>query len=430
MKVALAFLSKDRVDLSERTIWPLLGVDADLFWVDGSVTDEGKSFPGQTVFNSPLVFSYDRRVFIHPNVRGGPDAAVAYALTVMLAGGDYTHVGLVENDVLLHPDWFGPTLALFSRGESDGLSVGAVSARAYDDRILFQRDGYAVCHGLGWGQVIFTRAAAQLSLANMRTGMTYENRRTFAQLAGKDIGTYWAFRAMEHNLCADWGNDRMLASYGLASLALVPSPVEMIGQVPPLHEQGLKIASEPVELLRDDKAFDNYVLRTTLVRDDHWQIPTTDWLLQDNPNGYMIFPHHVPNIGGIYEGDWRLKWTMGFGPFAWRAGGGIGDPVRCEYEPTLTVPVSGPVSFLVSGGEKGGKVRLGDTHSGYELTPELLPEGPDGKIMQLTVPGVFSYRTCKLTMLTPGTIFYGLRTVELQPWLSDVSFDWHTLPKV
>jgi len=68
---------------------------------------------------------------------------------------------------------------------------------------------------------------------------------------------------------------------------------------------------------------------------------------------------------------------------------------------------------LAMGGEKGGKVHLVDTHSGYEITPELLPEGPDGKIMQLTVPGVFSYRTCKLTMLTPGTIFYGLRTVRL-----------------
>jgi hypothetical protein len=97
---------------------------------------------------------------------------------------------------------------------------------------------------------------------------------------------------------------------------------------------------------------------------------------------------------------------------------------------TLTVPVSGPVSFLVSGGEKGGKVSLVDTHSGYELTPELLPEGPDGKIMQLTVPGAYSYRTCKLRMLMPGTIFYGLRTVEPQPWLPGVTFDWHVLPKV
>jgi hypothetical protein len=416
-RVALAFLTKDRCELSERSIRSLLHLPIDLFWIDGSTTEEGKAFPFK-IANEP---GQEARIFVHPDVRGGPDAAVAYALTVMLKGEDYTHVGLCENDVLLHPDWFTPTIRLFDRGASDGLVIGAVSARCYADRILFQRDGYAVVLNHGWGMQILTREAASLTLDNMRTGMTQELRRTFCQLSGKDIGTYYAFKAFDHQTCADWQNDKLLASHGLASLALVPSPVEMIGQVPPLNEQGLKIADEPVEWLRDDPGFLLYAVRQLNIREKRSHLPRNDWLLHDQ-GGYTIFPHHVPKVGGVYEGDWRLKWVMGFGPFVWKAGE--------QGAPSLTVPLYGAVSFLVSGGEHGGKVNLVDTHSGYEITPELPPEGAEMKLLNLTVPGSVTYRTLKLTMLTPGTCFFGLRTTEPQPWLPGVKFDWHVLPRV
>jgi 2-deoxy-D-gluconate 3-dehydrogenase len=123
----------------------------------------------------------------------------------------YTHIGLVENDVLLDKDWFDQTMALFEQGKAAGLEVGAVSARCYEDRILIQRDGYAITHNTGAGMIIFSRKAAELVLQNYRTVFTTENRLLFAQLSGIDIGAYWAFRGSQHWLVADWNFDRVLA---------------------------------------------------------------------------------------------------------------------------------------------------------------------------------------------------------------------------
>ena len=117
-RVAVAYLTKDRCELSEQSIQSLLNHPIDIFLCDGSTTEEGKAFP-YSIANSQA--NFEARIFVHSDVRGGPDAAVAYALTTMLKGGDYEYVGLVENDVLLHPDWFGPTMALFDRGRADGL---------------------------------------------------------------------------------------------------------------------------------------------------------------------------------------------------------------------------------------------------------------------------------------------------------------------
>ena len=131
-------------------------------------------------------------------------------------------------------------MELFQRGKQDGFNVGAVSARCYEDRILFQRDGYAVTHNLGAGMIMFTREAAELVLANYRTVWTTENRTLFAQLSGIDIGSYWAFRGNQNFLVADWNFDRVLAAHGLASLALTPNRATMLDQdIAPL---GLKYA--------------------------------------------------------------------------------------------------------------------------------------------------------------------------------------------
>jgi hypothetical protein len=421
-RIALAFLTRDKVELSSRTVKPLLGLsDVDLFWIDGSQTPEGRELPVRT----SLEAGENHRIKLHMGVLGGPDAAVVYALTTMLKGG-YEYVGLCESDVVLPDGWLGPTLALFERGQAEGLHVGAVSTRAYEDRILCQRDGYAVMLNLGWGQQLMTREAACLALTYGRTGFTTENRRVFCQLSGLDIGRWWAFRAMEHGLVADWHNDVVLASHGLASLALTPSPVEMIGQVPPLHEQGLTIATKPVELLRNDDAFARYAGNTACIRQGKWSLnPSLE--LQDQ-QGYTIFPHQVATFGGLYEGDWRLKFSQGFGPFVWKAGEVVEDDVLGSMfvTPAFTIPLSGPVDFLVSGGADGGQVELVDTYSGYTIRPTLPPE----KVVSLPCPASVSYRQLRLTMLTPGCCFYGIRSREQQPRIPGVAFDWHTLPKV
>ena len=44
--IAFAYSSKDRVALSRQTIAPLLaGEGYDIYWIDGSKTDEGKALP-------------------------------------------------------------------------------------------------------------------------------------------------------------------------------------------------------------------------------------------------------------------------------------------------------------------------------------------------------------------------------------------------
>lgn len=434
-RVAIAFLTKDRVELSKRSIVPLFQPNKfDLFWCDGSATEEGKQLARR---ECP-----DRATnFLHEGVRGGADAAIVYALATMLAGGNkytgrlgsftdpYTHVGLVENDVLLSDDWFDRTMDLFGRyNQLDGLNVGAVSPRCYEDRILIQRDSsanggqaYAIMHNLGAGVVIFTREAAQLILDSYRSTWSIDNRNIFCQLTGIDIGPSWAFRGNPQWLTADWGFEAILARAGLASLALTSSPLEMIGQTPPLAEQGLTLVTNPIEHLRNDFAFELYKRRLSDIWKGSADITTSPPIYRDVLGNFTIFPHQMHKLNGIYAGDWRLKWTQGFGPFSWAATS-PGD--------SLTVPVVGHCDFLVSGGSSaaGGQVEIVDDHSGFSCSPVLAPEGPSTQIMSIPVPANVSYREVRLTALTPGIVFYGVRTREPQMVYNGSRFTHAMLP--
>jgi hypothetical protein len=403
-RVAIAFSSKDRVELTRRTLQPLLQPDKfDLHWCDGSKTAEGREF-----FNNA-----DHIAFFHSEVIGGSCRYIVYALTNMLQYDKYTHVGLVENDVLLDPDWFDATMSLFEHGADDGLKVGAVSPRCYEDRILIQRDGYSVNHNLGAGAIIFTREAAELILRTYRTGWTAENRRIFAILSGIDIGFYWAFRGGEHPLVADWTWDHILASHGMCSLALTPAKAT---QLEDIAAMGLKMVDAPVEARRNDEAFKLFVERTAQIRSGALRLPTqvNDRLYCNG--AHVVFPHQIEQLGGSYSGDWRFKWSLGYGCFAWKA----------KASAQIEFPVSGPLDVLISGGESGGKVLIEDTHSGFSCDPHLEPE-INGNILQVSVPGAYAYRTIRITALTPGVVFYGIRTREAQPSYS-ARFDFNPLP--
>jgi hypothetical protein len=408
-KVAIAFLTKDRVELSKRSIVPLLQPDKfDLWWIDGSDKLEGMT----------LYEGYKTKQ-ICTNVKGGADPAVVYALTEMLKH-DYTHVGIVENDVLLHPDWFGPTMALFERGRAEGLEVGAASARGYCDRILCQRDGYALMHNLGWGMQILTRQAAELTLKYMRTGFTTELRRVFCRLSGIDIGTYYAFRTNDHWTCPDWNNDAVLASHGLASLALVPSPVEMIGQQPSLADQGLKLADKPVEDRRNDEAFDRFATMTSLIRDDKLNLGIPPVRYRDDTGAEYVFAHQLDSLRGSYwDGDWRLKWSPGLGGFAAR-----GFP-----NATFECCLSGSARFMVGGGVKGGQVAIEDLKSKYTVRPTLLPEASN-QVTQVVAPASVSWRPVRLTVLSGDAVFFAIACQEPQPTAAGWSFDHSKLWKV
>lgn len=429
MKTAISCLTYEKPELFSQSLPPLIeGAIANryhLFVCDGSTTEASQKALFQIAYPTANIRS---------NVRGGAGAAIVYALTMMLKHEEnYDVVGLVESDVLLRDNWLD-CLDLFSRGEADGLSVGAVSARCFEDRVLFTRAGYAVCHNLGAGMVLFTRAAAQIILDNFRTMWTSDNRRIFAQLAGHDLATFWAFRAEEHFLTADWGWDAMLAAHGLASLALTPSPVEMIGQNPPLAEQSLTIVKEPVEKRRKDNAFDYYAGCLKSIREGCMSLGIDTRFHYDVPNAtWTYFPHQMARLGGVYSGDWCFEECRGWGTFKWVAGAEeiIEGAEECEDEfdrPTLTVPVFGPCSILISGGAAGGKVEVVDEQSGFKADPVLPAEGPENQILQMMVPGGLTYRRIRVTMLSPGCTFYGIQTREKQPFLPGVGFDHSVLP--
>lgn len=422
-KISIAFLTRDRVDLSQQSIKPLLlNPDIDLWIIDGSQAESGRHFAE--------TFVPARDVNVRCNITGGADAAIVYALTTLLNETESPYVGICEQDVLLHPDWLGPTLALFERGRAEGLCVGAVSARCYDDRILCQRDGFALCHNLGSGHIILTRQAARILLDHYRSPWSIENRRTFCQLSGVDPGRYWAFGGSQQFLTVDWGFDAVLARHGLASVALCPAACQMIGQDPPLEAQGLRLADKPVELLRNDKAFYRFVHETARIRGS--KISLGDQRLAYVGDSWIAFAHQIGLLGGKYAGEWRSVWSQGFGPFCYEA-----YRIRIEDDgysttsdyPEVYVPISGTCSFIVSGGKTGGKVELTDTQSGYQVSPELPPEGPDRQTVQLAVPGVVTHRTIRLRMLTPGVRFYGVRVQEPQPYDPGWVFDYSVLPK-
>lgn len=418
MKTAIAMLTCDRVELTRQSMPPLLDACRQghfhLFVYDGSTSEENEKAIWELAYPTGHMSA---------NVRGGAGAAIVYALTELLNHPEgYDYVGLVESDVLLGDGWLA-CLDLFQRGQSDNLEVGAVSARCFEDRILFQRDGYAVMHNLGAGCVIFSRKAARVVLNTFRTGWTTDNRRVFSQICGIDIGRYWAFRTNENALTADWHWETALAAQGLSALALTSSPCEMIGQVPPLDEQGLHIAKGPIDAFVNEEAFERYYTTMFKLRGpNNYLTLGVDTKFQYQPELaiWTYFPHQMAMLGGQYTGDWKLKELRGWGTFGWEAGDG--------ETPELSVPAYGAVAVLVSGGKTGGKVLVRDEQSGFEAEPDLPPEGANGQVLQLMIPGGINTRNIHVTALTLGIVFYGIQSRERQPYLPHVGFDHSTLP--
>lgn len=418
-RVAIAFSTCDRTELTRQSIEPLLQREKfDLFAIDGSKTPEGKKL-AETWYGQQVSFDVRR------NVTGGSGPAIVYALSLLLAKPKYDYIGLVENDVVLPHDWFASMVQLFTQGEADGLHVGAVSIRCYEDRILIQRPDYAICHNLGAGMIVFTREAAELVLQHYRTQFTTENRQTFSMLAGTDIAKFWAFKGHEHMLVADWRWDSLLARHGLASLALTPSPVTMIGQIPPLEEQGLTLATAPLHGFDSPATQDVFkIYRGNLseIRAGQLKLPST-LFHRDQIGSYTIFAHQIGALGGNYQGNWKLKDSPGFGPFGW-----IADSHQEDWDPRITIPIFGPCEILVGGGKDGGQVHIVDEQTGFNARPVLPPEGQEGTIVSVNIPGNVAYRTISIKMSIPGTIFYGIRTRDEQPVVSNWKFDWNTLP--
>jgi hypothetical protein len=410
MRLAIAYSTRDQVDLTEQTLPMLAKGSFALFWADGSVTEAGR----RLFEDHPA----GARNYGCARVIGGADAAIAWKLSRMLNDpADYTHVGLAESDVLLDPDWFEPTMELFKKGVSDGLSVGAVSPRSYVDRVLIQRDQYAIMHNLGAGIVIFTREAAEIVLRSFRTQWWPDNCKLFAQLSGIDLRTYAAFRGQEHFVTTDWGWEAQLARHGLASLALTPAKCQMIGQDPPLEQQGLILTTHSE---RDQRSamFDLYRDNLQMLHEGIYKFERPDIIHRDGA-GQLFFPHQVKAIlGASWQGNLELVWKQGWGPFLYRAGPGGA---------SLSVHISGTSSFLVTGGSAGARVAITDTRSGFNFAPDL--PGGQQEFVRIDVPGGPIPRavTCEMA---EGAVFHGLATTDPQMLDDTFRFDWWQLPEV
>src|SRR5258708_1107863 len=112
MKLGIAYSTRDQVELTRQTFPFALRTGADIFWCDGSRSEEGIGFFEEMGDNvAEVKYQY---------VFGGADAAIAWKLSIVLASPvSYTHIGLLENDVLLDPDWLEPTLALFGKRKAE-----------------------------------------------------------------------------------------------------------------------------------------------------------------------------------------------------------------------------------------------------------------------------------------------------------------------
>ena len=109
----------------------------------------------------------------------------------------------------------------------------------------------------------------------------------------------------------------------------------------------------------------------------------------------------------------------GFGPFGW-----IADSAKRTGIRAYNIPIFGPCEILVGGGKDGGQVHIVDEQTGYNAKPVLPPE----QMVSVNIPGNVAYRTISIKMSTPGSYFYGIRTRDEQPTVSNWKFDWNTLP--
>ena len=385
-KVGLAFSSKNRVELTRQTFPRALEADV-IVWADGSTDDDALAF-----FASHSYPNVQRM-----RVVGGADYAILFGLQTLLSDASLTHVGLLENDVLLPEGWLEETMQLFEQKE---YSPGAVTARVYSDRILLQpRPEFAILHNAGAGHIIFTRKAAELVVEHYRTGWWPDNRAVFSALSGLDIGRWACFRNNVQPITADWHFDTVLAAHGLSTLGPTPSRVQMIGQNPSLEEQGLELATGAnPDFNRSMRS--EFKGRIVAARYNDWlRSMITPW---QRGAGNLYFAHQLHTMHG---GTWETVWKQGFGPFAFRA---VNDTVA-------QVRMVGPVSFFLSPNGTSGRIELKNLTTGYETSPHLDAEAIGDNAIIFDLPGEPIMNHYEMT-LPEGMLFHGIRTPLTQPW--------------
>jgi hypothetical protein len=204
-RVAVAYSSKDRTELTRQTVAPLLdALDLDLFWFDGSVTDAGQGLPVALCPGRPAACE------LHQGVAGGPDSAIIHALRTLRPLG-YDLVILLENDVLVVEGWLDALRACIAAAEADGFRVGAASVRVQLHRVLSVNGAYALLFHTGAGFYALKPDAIDIVLDNYRTGYGEELRRLLWALTGRDEYGMYEFG---HAIAADCMFDPFLYLHG------------------------------------------------------------------------------------------------------------------------------------------------------------------------------------------------------------------------
>ena len=330
----MIFSTKDRVDLTRKTYRAVTAEgDFDLIWMDGSNTKAGCALP------ATLGPTKSQLTEIHYGVTGGPDAAILYGLSYALSAG-YASIGLIENDVMLADGWFKASMDLFSRGAIDGLKVGAVTARPFDRRTLWQTSEYSVHFGSGAGMIIFSREAAQVILKSYRTTTYTEIQEAFRSTGAPNFMSWSEVSHLDlrrQNLnatSADWYFDSALIKKGMVVLGTVPGYAENI-DTDMQALLGISVTQSPERDDADLAAFKNWKASLSQNIDDQAIVYSFD----SNLGLWIVYPHQVAAcFPSAITGAWRMKWHQTCGPFSLVAEGA---------DAKISLPIEGSMSVVL-----------------------------------------------------------------------------------
>ena len=308
--MAVAYSTKDRVELTRVTVAPLIDdPNLDLFWFDGSATEAGQALP------LALLPGHSSICELHRGVIGGPDSAIMYSLSVLQARG-YELVVLIENDVLVSDGWYACMRASMDAAEADGFKVGGASARVLAERVLSFNDRYCLLLNSGAGFVALTPPAIDIVLTNYRTTHCAELAQIFHAATGLDIAATHGVNAQA--LCADYFYDAVLYAHGF----VMTSPlVTMVTNVDPQYaaifeawqvtapgghlEARRNLITSPSQIVASEFGFFRF---QKSVVSDRALIACHHLHVEVNPTS--------PAVPVRLLGLWRRRWNQGLGPFA------------------------------------------------------------------------------------------------------------------
>jgi len=307
MKVAVLYSTKDRPHHTRRSFPRIVAEKVDVYWFDGSVSEEGKCLPYEFTEKHENI----KGVFL--DIGGGPDVAIAKAL---LHAKDllYDWIILIENDVVLLNGWLDAMLNSIKLAERDGFNVQGASVRVYKDRVLAHCAKYNLIFNSGAGFFAVKRECIHKLLASYRTTSVGELRRLFRDLASLDILNEYSFHRNDSTLLsADWFFDAVLY---LSGGVVASTPVSMCVDIDEKHIDELDklLVCNPNEL---DGFLSTEKLKFNKVDPIHYAFLR---LINDSS---LFIPIHFLYSGSIEgqgvgmstNGRWGLCWNQCLGPF-------------------------------------------------------------------------------------------------------------------